>query len=162
MNRFNKPRTARQEEYQKFLKSAFWRKLRDRRVKKDGCCKNCGGLERLQAHHKVYPSDWYQTTMRQLVTLCRSCHRLEHGMKPWYSFERAGWRLDRAIMRQQPLLKSDWLEFKTKLLPDRRNEALAYLMMHYYMMRGLSSDRALRIRNMLLGRCHQFKHLANV
>ena len=34
----------------------------------------------MQAHHVRYPDDWFKTTIEDLITLCRGCHRIEHGL----------------------------------------------------------------------------------
>lgn len=69
-----------QKAYRKFLKSEFWIELSERIKSISGCCERCGETSRLQAHHKSYPSDWYQTTVEHLEILCRSCHKNEHGI----------------------------------------------------------------------------------
>lgn len=69
--------------YQAFLNSDFWLKIRGQCLDRDGhTCAKCGATRKLQAHHHKYPADWYQTTLEHLTTLCRKCHRAEHGLKP--------------------------------------------------------------------------------
>ncbi len=74
--------SQRKAEYQQFLKSPFWRTLRAECIERDGGkCRYCGRDWMLQAHHLMYPRDWYDTTLDMLLTLCRPCHKKEHGIK---------------------------------------------------------------------------------
>lgn len=74
--------TKRQQDYQGFLQSSFWENLRRECITRDGGrCRRCNAPGRLQAHHLVYPDDWYDTTLDQLITLCVLCHEKEHGIE---------------------------------------------------------------------------------
>jgi len=68
--------------YQEQLKNPKWQKLRLKILERDNwTCQGCGEKEKtLHVHHKLYiqglnPWD-YKTTV--LITLCDSCHKLEH------------------------------------------------------------------------------------
>ena len=68
--------------YRAFLKSEFWKELSGRKKASVGECERCGNVERLQCHHKVYRSDWYDTEEEDLEVLCSRCHKEEHGIRP--------------------------------------------------------------------------------
>lgn len=72
------------EDYAKFLESDFWIKLSLAcRARAKFICYRCGkraGKKHCQAHHVRYPDDWYQTTLDDLICLCRKCHEKQHGI----------------------------------------------------------------------------------
>lgn len=68
------------QKYRQFLKSDFWIKLSKRKKNLDKKCSECGSVENLQAHHKFYRKDWFDTRIDDLVVLCRQCHESEHGI----------------------------------------------------------------------------------
>lgn len=68
------------ENYELFLRSDFWIELSARKKKLVKKCERCGSRRNLQSHHKVYPDNWYQTTLEMLEVLCRACHKKEHGL----------------------------------------------------------------------------------
>lgn len=67
------------ELYRMFLDSDFWRDLSSRKRELVGRCEACGETRRLQAHHKRYPNNWFDTTLDDLTVLCRFCHERKHG-----------------------------------------------------------------------------------
>lgn len=70
------------ELYALFLDSDFWRQLASQARKAAGNkCQRCGvtGVI-LQAHHKFYRENWFDTQLSDLECLCRDCHRKEHGL----------------------------------------------------------------------------------
>lgn len=73
------------EDYAKFLESDFWIKLSLAcRARAKFICYRCGkraGKKHCQAHHVRYPDDWYQTTLDDLICLCRKCHEREHHVR---------------------------------------------------------------------------------
>lgn len=72
--------TDRKKAYRIFLQTPFWADLSARVKRKAGRCKRCKGKVLLQAHHKFYREDWFQTQEADLVVLCRKCHAKEHGL----------------------------------------------------------------------------------
>lgn len=69
------------ENYKLFLESEFWKRIRVECFRRDDWkCRHCGigSSGRLQAHHVIYPDDWYTTTVHMLLTLCRKCHSKTH------------------------------------------------------------------------------------
>ena len=71
------------QKYQLYLLSPEWRKLRNRTLERDGYkCQNkrCGSSENLEVHHLTYKR-LYKERLSDLITLCRSCHKKEHGRK---------------------------------------------------------------------------------
>ncbi|MHC4213348.1 MAG: HNH endonuclease [Planctomycetota bacterium] len=76
--------TKRQIEYRKYLQTKRWKlirylvKVRDKRQ-----CVKCGSRYRLDVHHKSYRNlgrGAIHKETRDCETLCRSCHRKEHGI----------------------------------------------------------------------------------
>jgi len=68
--------------YAQLLLREEWLKKREEILERDGYrCVKCGATKLLQVHHKKYgdgmpwevPNSW-------LVTLCKGCHSLEHGI----------------------------------------------------------------------------------
>lgn len=75
--------TKRQEAYRKYLKTAHWEDLRTRAIKRDGSrCRRCNSSTRLQVHHLCYRGRYEDTVLEDLETICRECHRKEHGLGP--------------------------------------------------------------------------------
>lgn len=73
--------TATQQAYLEFLQTPQWLNLRWEAIKRDGRkCTRCQSRVRLQAHHVRYRATWAETQLDDLVTLCRDCHCLEHGL----------------------------------------------------------------------------------
>lgn len=70
----------RKQQYWQFLKSDFWLKLSAEKRALNPACEWCGSVEALQAHHKFYRESWYNTELPDLETLCRRCHKKEHGV----------------------------------------------------------------------------------
>lgn len=65
--------------YAKYLQTPEWRELSEHCKRRDGYkCRLCGSTEMLAAHHVQYPTDWYDTKLDQLITLCDGCHKVAH------------------------------------------------------------------------------------
>ena len=65
-----------------YLYSAHWLQLRIRKlVHAQRKCQRCGVGGSLDIHHKNY-RDIYDVGMDDLEALCRTCHQLEHHIKP--------------------------------------------------------------------------------
>lgn len=81
---------SRKKEYAIFLKSEFWKELSERVKRERGNkCERCGSKSSLQAHHKQYPKNWFETVLEDLEVLCRRCHRKEHGILSFRESNRA-------------------------------------------------------------------------
>jgi 5-methylcytosine-specific restriction endonuclease McrA len=76
-----KPRSVRREEYQKFLKSEEWAKIRaDVIMLAEYKCEMCGFRPKVfQVHHLNYDKPWGQEEPGDLACLCGRCHDKEHG-----------------------------------------------------------------------------------
>lgn len=62
------------------LRGNEWFKIRDRVLNRDGReCVNCGAESNLVVHHIVPISERGTNRMRNLITLCRECHRSVHN-----------------------------------------------------------------------------------
>ena len=65
-------------EKQKFYKTQFWKGICNKILKRDNNeCQHCGEKENLHIHHKT-DVKFFNPPARYLITLCASCHRLEH------------------------------------------------------------------------------------
>ncbi len=68
------------EGYAEYLKSDHWKTLRKIVLKRDGCkCRECHKFG-WQVHHKFYRDDWEDAQPEDCITLCRRCHKKEHGI----------------------------------------------------------------------------------
>ena len=75
--------TKRQLKYRAYLATEHWASLRLAALARDGGkCIRCGEEERLQVHHRVYRGRYEDSVLEDVETLCRKCHRLEHGIGP--------------------------------------------------------------------------------
>jgi 5-methylcytosine-specific restriction endonuclease McrA len=74
--------TERQKAYSEFLKTDFWKNLRDQAVERDKQCRHCGNTSKplFEVHHMIYRTSWYDTRLDDLQTLCKPCHRSTHGL----------------------------------------------------------------------------------
>lgn len=72
---------VRKQQYSEFLKTDFWKSLSRQCLQRDKFrCRECFGKTHLQAHHKFYRPNWFDTELDDLITLCVGCHRREHGI----------------------------------------------------------------------------------
>ncbi len=74
--------TARQQEYYEYLQTGIWFKIRDSVVLRDEeKCRICNSEDSLNVHHRCYPEVYGKERKVDLITLCRKCHELFHGIK---------------------------------------------------------------------------------
>ena len=68
------------ELYQKFLRTAYWKKLRLEILERDShMCRRCGSKNKLHVHHIKYKYHLKEHNHPEdLITLCSSCHNEEH------------------------------------------------------------------------------------
>lgn len=71
-------------DYQDYLHTPEWMEIRQMAFTRDGYkCTKCGRSDNLQAHHLNYRRRGHEK-VKDLTTLCASCHAAEHGKrKPW-------------------------------------------------------------------------------
>lgn len=70
------------DDYKKFLKTPFWRKLTaEKKRSVGGKCEVCGIRRGLQSHHVTYPKNWFDTKPSDLKVLCDGCHGRAHGIE---------------------------------------------------------------------------------
>lgn len=59
-----------------YLKSSAWRALREQALSRDRLtCVDCGA-KATEVHHRYYPEHVDQTSVDDLVSLCRPCHQI--------------------------------------------------------------------------------------
>lgn len=95
-------RPLRQQEYQEFLKTDFWKELSSTKKEMVGHkCEGCETTENLQCHHKFYRKSWFATRLSDLVVLCDGCHSKVHKAldKPKKRFKRNKPRNRRSRLR---------------------------------------------------------------
>lgn len=69
------------KKYLDYLKSLEWDKKRQKVLMRDKFrCVHCCATRALQVHHKTY-ARLYDELLEDLITLCKKCHRTEHGLK---------------------------------------------------------------------------------
>jgi len=72
---------ARKENYERYLRSAEWRELRDTALARTGgFCQLCGDFAQ-QVHHVQYPKQFGQEHPHSLVPVCDRCHKTSHGIQ---------------------------------------------------------------------------------
>lgn len=66
-------------EYQTYLESEKWARLRERVLRRDKyLCQECRKCEATQVHHKTYKRI-FNEPMRDLVSVCKICHKAIHA-----------------------------------------------------------------------------------
>ena len=69
--------------YQQYIISGMWYRLRDEAIiSVGGRCQGCSTYNNLQGHHRVYPKQWRQDCIDNLIILCKDCHRALHKLPP--------------------------------------------------------------------------------
>lgn len=77
-----KDKAARSDEYQQYLASEQWARLREEAVgRASGQCERCGIAASLEVHHWRYPDDLKDDSAENLVVFCAWCHRAVHANK---------------------------------------------------------------------------------
>ena len=117
--------SERKKAYLAYLKTPHWKGLREAVFKRDGHrCVECNDTHRLEGHHRVYRTPLESCTTDDIVTLCRRCHRVEHGRTVAWPFE----ELYRKLLFQmeglrKPITKAQFEELKSLALCrfDRMN-----------------------------------------
>lgn len=72
--------THRQRAYREYQATDHWAALRTAAVARDGGkCVRCGSTAILQVHHTLYRTPFEAGILSDVETLCRQCHRKEHG-----------------------------------------------------------------------------------
>lgn len=67
-------------DYKEYLRSERWYTKREQRKRLDNyTCQRCGSRYNLQVHHRTYKRRGFEA-MEDLETLCKQCHRKEHGL----------------------------------------------------------------------------------
>jgi hypothetical protein len=68
-------------DYSEYLSSEVWQKIRDTVLERDGKrCRVCNRAGMLNVHHRCYSERWGDESIDDLITLCRKCHELFHGI----------------------------------------------------------------------------------
>lgn len=103
----------RQKDYRKYLESPHWAALRDAALERDHhACVDCGSTELLQVHHLTYRDRFEDTLLVDLKTLCKICHRKQHGFSPNW-FARKAEELERSFMHQKRPSPQEFKELKS-------------------------------------------------
>ena len=81
-NKNNAVPKVKQSSYSIFLKSKYWKYVHNLVIDRDGKkCVKCGSVSRLQAHHLTYEHHYKEHLhLNDLITLCKKCHEIEHGL----------------------------------------------------------------------------------
>ena len=63
--------------YVGYIQSSQWKELRREAIDRDGGrCRVCDRKERLEVHHRKYPSAWKDDCLDNLTALCKDCHEV--------------------------------------------------------------------------------------
>ena len=104
--------TQREKEYRAFLRSKTWKEFRAGIIKKRGKkCEACGlsvSLRILHLPHKTYVRFGGKELPKDVVLLCKSCHRLVHKIDKQNGMKDLALATDRVIeyMKRLVLLKA--------------------------------------------------------
>jgi len=60
-----------------YLKSDHWKELKKKKFLYNPCCQRCNSIHVLDVHHKRY-KNLYDVSLRDLIVLCRGCHKKIH------------------------------------------------------------------------------------
>lgn len=84
----------------------------------------------LQVHHVCYRGDFRETILKDLETLCRKCHRLEHGFGPT-DFQSKCREVTKyfGYIKRPPV--SDWKELKSLIENEYDLQDFADVMFRY-------------------------------
>jgi hypothetical protein len=112
--------TASQKAYRKYLLTDHWKALRERALERDGrkCTYDlgdgfiCEDTDRLNVHHVVYREKWEDTRLEDLQTICRTCHRIEHGLAVKFDFDWLYEELNQTLTRSDPFIYPTVLQEK--------------------------------------------------
>ncbi len=81
MSRKKRSKSERKKRYEKYLQSEHWKQLRESVFVRDNRkCTKCKSSIVIQAHHLIYREPLESCTPNDLITLCKRCHRIEHGL----------------------------------------------------------------------------------
>ena len=83
--KFNNKRKGRRKkkgwvDYEKYMKSAVWRKKSKKWREAEGKCEICGATENLQCHHKHYRTLGHETR-EDVQVVCYKCHCKLHNVE---------------------------------------------------------------------------------
>lgn len=96
----------------RYLLTPEWREKREQRMELDSYrCFRCQSEDRLNVHHITYER-LGRERMSDLVTLCWSCHRKEHGHDP--SLPRAAPDSFYSNLSRRAAIRENWQEVVTK------------------------------------------------
>jgi hypothetical protein len=117
VNNSDLPGTTAKERYAFFLQTPFWAELSNRARVLSGKCAECESVSGLQAHHKFYRDNWFDTQIDDLRVLCNSCHWSWHKKKKAgkMRFNYTAKTLTKMARRRKKQLKSRMKELKAQL-----------------------------------------------
>lgn len=73
-----KKKSTWKRDYHIYIQSKEWKELREQVLERDDYhCVYCYSTENLQVHHLTY-KNFKHEELKDLITLCKSCHRGEH------------------------------------------------------------------------------------
>lgn len=104
--------------YNNFLKSDWWKYLRDKKLKKHKSCYVCGNKKFLQIHHYHYRYKYNGSAKKAIEdthVLCSSCHKEFHriyGVKKDMTKEMKAFK--RNTQKDISLMKAMYKELKDK------------------------------------------------
>lgn len=85
--------------YNAYLQSDQWKDVSKRRKALDGYkCVVCGATGKLAAHHITYPSNWYNTKVSDIITVCPDCHRAIHRLIELHDKYKEAFKSDGSLM----------------------------------------------------------------
>jgi hypothetical protein len=90
-----------------YLRSEHWQALRRAKLRQCPRCYMCNSRQHIDVHHLSYANLGHEI-LPELMTLCRTCHQIEHGTMS--EVEKIAIELE--IMKRAEALKIFWRNFR--------------------------------------------------
>jgi len=135
--------SKRQKAYRDYLKTEHWKALRAEALKRDEKkCQGCGSARILQVHHKLYRGCPEDTQLSDLITLCKKCHRKEHGLGA-STFESKWREIELEFRYQRRPQISQWRALRALIATN--DDVLEFgELMYQYVVELLANERDVR------------------
>jgi hypothetical protein len=114
--------------YQEYLKSDYWKEIREKVYKRDNYkCKLCGSKENICVHHSTY-DNLGNEILDDLITICKHCHNAFHKINPNISYKNY---VLKNILIKEHLEKEEYIMFIKNHKDIFENITNDVLMNHY-------------------------------
>jgi hypothetical protein len=116
------------EDYQEFLKSDFWKELKEKLKQKPFYqkCSCCGNKEEIELHHINYKDILNSSSERFIFPVCRDCHQKIHNIsrEQNISFKNASRKLRKINNYVLENRKKTKIKLDSSIIPKKKKEKL--------------------------------------